>query len=263
MQTYICSFPPVFNSKNRLVELGSGNSTPDIPKALERSGSSHLVHLNKSPHGTRDKNTASQLMPTTIVPHYPARKMDKPSFLKMVSVAKKAKEYSEVQAFFEDTLSHPSKVCATFKIECDRNGALLDDPELDLDYVHCVHDKVERAPASVQKAMLKAIVNCLLSDSESCIDPLYSKDYVRTLFILVQNPIFTSQSTYTIFAHLLQHITRLPNSDHQLLVHWFRILPVLRFKALIRTLLQFISIRQFPPADRVIILVTNTMISYI
>jgi hypothetical protein len=34
----------------------------------------------------------------------------------------------------------------------------------------------------------------------------------------VQNPIFASQSTYTIFAHLLQHITTLNNADHQVYV---------------------------------------------
>ena len=46
---------------------------------------------------------------------------------------------------------------------------------------------------------------------------LYLRDYTRALFILIQNPIFSSQSTYTIFAHLLQQVTSLPNSDHQLL----------------------------------------------
>ena len=75
--------------------------------------------------------------------------------------------------------------------------------------------------------MLKSIVGCLLTDqvdpghNSTSSDPgeaLYDKDYPRTLFILVQNPIFSSQSTYTILAHLLQHVTSLPNGDHQLLV---------------------------------------------
>lgn len=48
----------------------------------------------------------------------------------------------------------------------------------------------------------------------------FSNDNIdpRSLFILVQNPIFASQSTYTIFAHLLQHITTLNNADHQVYV---------------------------------------------
>ena len=75
--------------------------------------------------------------------------------------------------------------------------------------------------------MLKSIVGCLLTDQpDACHanssseqgEALYEKDYARALFILVQNPIFSSQSTYTILAHLLQHVTSLPNGDHQLLV---------------------------------------------
>ena len=135
--------------------------------------------------------------------------------------------------------------------------------------------------------MLKSIVGCLLTERSGngvtvSGEPLYDKDYARTLFVLIQNPIFASQSTYTILAHLLQHITCLPNDDHQLLVrmikimpeqidlqksvclikmsfnfsflkvHWFRTLEKKRFRAILRTLLQFVTIRQFPPLDKVL-----------
>ena len=32
----------------------------------------------------------------------------------------------------------------------------------------------------------------------------FRKDNVRALLILLQNPIFSAQSTYTVFAHVLQ-----------------------------------------------------------
>ena len=51
---------------------------------------------------------------------------------------------------------------------------------------------------------------------------LYEKDELRALFILLQNPVFFSQSSYTVLAHLLRQITQLPNTDHQILVQWFR-----------------------------------------
>lgn len=51
---------------------------------------------------------------------------------------------------------------------------------------------------------------------------LYPKDEVRAYFILIQNPVFSSQSSYTIFAHLLRQIVELSTSDHQLLVSWFK-----------------------------------------
>jgi E3 ubiquitin-protein ligase HECTD2 len=51
---------------------------------------------------------------------------------------------------------------------------------------------------------------------------LYAKDDVRALFVLVQNPVFAAQSSYTIFAHLLRQIVSQPSADHQLLVNWFK-----------------------------------------
>lgn len=51
---------------------------------------------------------------------------------------------------------------------------------------------------------------------------LYVKDKVRALYVILQNPVFAAQSSYTVLAHVLRHITALPNSDHQMLVHWFR-----------------------------------------
>jgi E3 ubiquitin-protein ligase HECTD2 len=51
---------------------------------------------------------------------------------------------------------------------------------------------------------------------------LYAKDDVRALFVLIQNPVFAAQSSYTIFAHLLRQIVGLASADHQLLVNWFK-----------------------------------------
>ena len=94
---------------------------------------------------------------------------------------------------------------------------------------------------------------------------------------MLLNPIFSAQSTYTVFAHVLQTITNLSNGDHQLLVHWFRSLDSdrlsgiaryegIKFKGIQnidgehrhgliydgvgRNLLQLVTIRQFPPADK-------------
>ena len=79
---------------------------------------------------------------------------------------------------------------------------------------------------------------------------MFRKDNVRALLILLQNPIFSAQSTYTVFSHILQNLTTLGNGDHQLLVHWFRSLQPGRLANLVRNLLQLITIRQFPPADK-------------
>ncbi|XP_023332612.1 probable E3 ubiquitin-protein ligase HECTD2 [Eurytemora carolleeae] len=107
-------------------------------------------------------------------------------------------------------------------------------------------DNIRGMSAGVQKTMLKSIITSLLDRSK----PLYGKDNVRALLILLQNPIFSAQSTYTVFSHILQNITSLHNGDHQLLVHWFRNLEPHRLASIVRNLLQLITIRQFPPADK-------------
>ena len=68
--------------------------------------------------------------------------------------------------------------------------------------------------------------------------------------MLIQNPIFSAQSTYTVFSHVLQNVTSLVAEEHQLLVHWFRTLQPDRIASLVRNLVQLITIRQFPPADK-------------
>ncbi|KAJ4431548.1 hypothetical protein ANN_20147 [Periplaneta americana] len=87
------------------------------------------------------------------------------------------------------------------------------------------------------------------TDLEVCFS-LYNKDDVRALFVLVQNPVFAAQSSYTIFAHLLRQIVSLSSMDHQLLVNWFKILEVEKLRMIVRHVMQFITIRQFPPADK-------------
>lgn len=52
---------------------------------------------------------------------------------------------------------------------------------------------------------------------------LYPKDDVRALYILIQNPVFSAQSSYTIFAHLLRQVVSLHSADHYLLVNWFQL----------------------------------------
>ncbi|CAG2064685.1 unnamed protein product [Timema podura] len=79
---------------------------------------------------------------------------------------------------------------------------------------------------------------------------LYASDEVRAMFMLIQNPVFAAQSSYTIFAHLLRQMVNLPSTDHQLLVAWFKILEVEKLRMMVRHLQQFITIRQFPPADK-------------
>lgn len=73
-------------------------------------------------------------------------------------------------------------------------------------------------PSVVHKHFMKAVINALLQERPH----LFSKDRVRALFVILQSPVFLSQGSYTVLAHVLRNITSLSNGDHQLLVSWFR-----------------------------------------
>ena len=75
-------------------------------------------------------------------------------------------------------------------------------PELKMDLLYLILDSVKALNVTAQKAVIRSVVNCLLDDGAG----LLAKDKTRCLFVLLQNPLFVSQSTYTILAHLLQQV---------------------------------------------------------
>uniref|UniRef100_A0A3P8T2B1 HECT-type E3 ubiquitin transferase n=1 Tax=Amphiprion percula TaxID=161767 RepID=A0A3P8T2B1_AMPPE len=104
------------------------------------------------------------------------------------------------------------------------------------------HHQCMHTPQDIQKSVLKGIINSLLREWKGP----RTKDDLRAYFILVQNPQYSSTSTYVIYAHLLRQIAALSEADHHFLVHWLKKLSARRFRQLVERLLQFISTRLFP-----------------
>lgn len=73
-----------------------------------------------------------------------------------------------------------------------------------MELLYLILDSVKALNVTAQKAVIRSVVNCLLDDGST----LLAKDKTRCLFVLLQNPLFVSQSTYTILAHLLQQVRR-------------------------------------------------------
>ncbi|XP_035713374.1 probable E3 ubiquitin-protein ligase HECTD2 isoform X1 [Folsomia candida] len=188
-----------------------------------------------------------------LMSNYGEEQTSREEFMQAVSQATKTGNYSNLMRFYSRTFDSYANICATFKqmtppelTDPLNDLAFLEEPELNMELVYSVNDALRNSPSIVHKTVLKAIVNALLDDKQK----LYAQDKVRALFIILQNPIFAAQSSYTVLAHVLRHVTSLPNPDHQVLVHWFRMLEVSRLRMLVRQMTQFVTIRQFPPADR-------------
>ncbi|KAG8223038.1 hypothetical protein J437_LFUL001360 [Ladona fulva] len=105
-------------------------------------------------------------------------------------------------------------------------------PGLREDILDVVHDELNQMPQTIHKTVLKSIVIALLQDRDiaalSSLMPVLFflrialADEVRIFFILIQNPVFAAQSSYTVFAYLLKQIVNLSSTHRQLLIQWFR-----------------------------------------
>ncbi|XP_052132072.1 probable E3 ubiquitin-protein ligase HECTD2 isoform X1 [Frankliniella occidentalis] len=137
------------------------------------------------------------------------------------------------------------ELCALFKENPHQDGARLVDPDLKMDFLYAVYDALRELPNSIHKSVLKSMINAICQENLV----LRRKDEVRAMYILVQCPMFGHQSSCLIFAQLLRRIVHLPASDHQMLVHWLKILEVPRLRSMVRNLMHFLSLRQFPTAD--------------
>nr|XP_053648254.1 probable E3 ubiquitin-protein ligase HECTD2 [Cherax quadricarinatus] len=233
--------------------VGSGSSLPPIRRqevnsrrgsvSSSRRGSGCLRSARSEeriPLRTSDSSSSYQR------PVYPARTTRREDFMQEVRKAKESKSYSEMKKFYFDTFDSYASICATFKRDPDYDGARVDDPGLKMELIYTVHDSVREMPSVVHKHFLKAVINALLQERPH----LFSKDRVRALFVIIQTPVFLTQSSYTVLAHVLRNITSLTNGDHQLLVHWFRTLEVSRLRMMVGIIIQFLTVRQFPPPDR-------------
>ncbi|KAM7283145.1 putative E3 ubiquitin-protein ligase HECTD2 [Ixodes scapularis] len=178
-------------------------------------------------------------------PEYPVRHREVRELREIVEEGRASSSFSKIQEFYEQTFSSLIELNALFKENPRQDDAKLEDPEIKNELLHAVYDMLEELPTYVSKAVLKGIINSLLATDIR----LKSKDDTRAVYILLQNPIFSSQSSYTVFAHLLRRVVSLKSADHQLLIHWFSNSPADRLRGLVKRLLQFITIREFPPAN--------------
>ncbi|KAK7945016.1 hypothetical protein WMY93_000744 [Mugilogobius chulae] len=137
-------------------------------------------------------------------------------------------DWKEVREFYLTTFDSFIEINAAFKREANGTFNTIDDSGVNAKFVNTVYDALLNTPQDIQKSVLKGIINSLLREWKGP----RTKDDLRAYFILVQNPQYSSTSTYVIYAHLLRQIAALSEADHHFLVHWLKKLSARRFKQL-------------------------------
>ncbi|CAN7941504.1 unnamed protein product, partial [Ixodes pacificus] len=237
------------DSERRLCTMSAGAHMPSTARPAS-SASATPKDLGAGIYGDAT-GIVAQPRELASEPEYPVRHRDVRELREIVEEGRASSSFSKIQEFYEQTFSSLIELNALFKENPRQDDAKLEDPEIKNELLHAVYDMLEELPTYVSKAVLKGIINSLLATDIRQVLPLTlkSKDDTRAVYILLQNPIFSSQSSYTVFAHLLRRVVSLKSADHQLLIHWFSNSPADRLRGLVKRLLQFITIREFPPAN--------------
>ncbi|XP_046384867.1 probable E3 ubiquitin-protein ligase HECTD2 [Ischnura elegans] len=179
--------------------------------------------------------------------HYPKRGQTRERFLRNLRHVHHSNNLSPMLRFYSKTFSSFSKLIELFKADPESSEADFEawHPSLREDILDAVHETLMQTPHLTHKIVLKSIIIALLKEHE-----LHPADEVRALFILIQNPVFAAQSSYTVYAHLLKKIVNISNVNHQLLIRWFRGMEAEKLRRIVRNTIQFINVRQFPPSLR-------------
>ncbi|XP_068597078.1 probable E3 ubiquitin-protein ligase HECTD2 [Brachionichthys hirsutus] len=175
-------------------------------------------------------------------PVIPPRSKTSKEFQEDVERAVQSGDWKELRDFYLTTFSSFTEINAAFKREANGSFNTIDDSGVNGKFVNGVYDALLSTPQDIQKLVLKGIINSLLREWKGP----RTKDDLRAYFILVQNPQYSSTSTYVIYAHLLRQVAALSEADHHFLVHWLKKLSARRFRQLVERLLQFISARLLP-----------------
>ncbi|XP_046885938.1 probable E3 ubiquitin-protein ligase HECTD2 [Hypomesus transpacificus] len=175
-------------------------------------------------------------------PIIPLRTKTTKEFQEDVERATVSGDFKDVRQFYLTTFDSFIEINAAFKREANAPFNTTEDSGVNSKFVNAVYDALLFTPPDIQKSVLKGIINSLLREWKGP----RTKDDLRAYFVLVQNPQYSSTSTYVIFAHLLRQMASLSEADHHFLVHWFKKLSQRRFRQLVERLLQFISTRLFP-----------------
>ncbi|GIY20830.1 probable E3 ubiquitin-protein ligase HECTD2 [Caerostris darwini] len=230
------SLPPISQSgEGQLVTLrGEGRREAYVAAPVGRSPL--LTPSDKTP--LLDDMESSLIL-------YPTKETSLRQLREDIEESKMTGDYTRLQEFYETTFGSLLDICATFKINPDSEGAKADDPELRMEFLYEAYDNLADMPSYVTKAALKATIGAVLANNVR----LKVKDETKALFALLHNPLFSNQSSYTVFAHLFRRIVALSSGDHQLLINWFAKTDPERLRQLVKRILQFVTIREFPPAN--------------
>uniref|UniRef100_A0A1I8G971 HECT-type E3 ubiquitin transferase n=1 Tax=Macrostomum lignano TaxID=282301 RepID=A0A1I8G971_9PLAT len=180
---------------------------------------------------------------------YPQPQLTESVLVDLTEESKRTGNWSRLSDLFEQAFSSPKDLVAVFR-SAQRDPDPSKGSGLNQAFVEAAYATLKDMPYDMQKKVLKANISVLLEKRHTMGGKggtSSSKDDVRALFVILQNPLLEKVTTFVLFAHLLRCVAALGDFDHHCLVNWLARLEKASFEALLRRIQYFISVRLFPP----------------
>uniref|UniRef100_A0A1I8GS14 HECT-type E3 ubiquitin transferase n=1 Tax=Macrostomum lignano TaxID=282301 RepID=A0A1I8GS14_9PLAT len=180
---------------------------------------------------------------------YPQPQLTESMLADLTEESKRTGNWSRLSDLFEQAFSSPKDLVAVFR-SAQRDPDPSKGSGLNQAFVEAAYATLKDMPYDMQKKVLKANISVLLEKRHTMGGKggtSSSKDDVRALFVILQNPLLEKVTTFVLFAHLLRCVAALGDFDHHCLVNWLARLEKASFEALLRRIQYFISVRLFPP----------------
>ncbi|PAA85655.1 hypothetical protein BOX15_Mlig017050g1 [Macrostomum lignano] len=241
------SLPPLSQSPSLTTGRSGGMATlsPIAPASIEGG-------LYKSQSVTSllvpQQQQQQQSMPSPRQ-DYPQPQLTESMLADLTEESKRTGNWSRLSDLFEQAFSSPKDLVAVFR-SAQRDPDPSKGSGLNQAFVEAAYATLKDMPYDMQKKVLKANISVLLEKRHTMGGKggtSSSKDDVRALFVILQNPLLEKVTTFVLFAHLLRCVAALGDFDHHCLVNWLARLEKASFEALLRRIQYFISVRLFPP----------------
>ncbi|KAI0216958.1 putative E3 ubiquitin-protein ligase HECTD2 [Lamellibrachia satsuma] len=228
---------PGLDSSIKLLDSQAKTSRPSTSRGRQHE----KKHGSAAPSEKSVRSTSIWISKSGTLEDAPLRLKTREQFKVHWDSSKESGCWQTIQEFYANSFNSFADVNDTFKNK-NKEYNSIDDPGIDFEFVYEVYNALLESPMDLQKSMLKAFINSLLTDRRP-----HTKDDLRAYFILLLNPQFHNVLTHVVFAHLLRQIAALPDHDHHFLVHWFKKIKSAKFLQLVQHIQSFISVRLFPP----------------
>ncbi|KAI3388995.1 hypothetical protein SNEBB_006649 [Seison nebaliae] len=121
--------------------------------------------------------------------------------------------------------------------------------DIDYEYLQLFYEKILLADDEVHENVIESIGIYLAQTASSTLAPSQKIEYLRSIIIILFNPLFKEQTYFSLFVGILRTICAMDDITHHIIVKWLMTLNKSYFIQYVEVIKNLIVTRLFPPQD--------------